>query len=227
MSPKSRSPSRRRSRNDELSERHNSRYNNNVENNSRSGESRRSQRNDDRPSKDRDGEWSRGEDYKENPDRRSRPYHEGDRERERERDRQRYNARTKEGESERSRNNQASRRRSASPRPRSSRPRSPGSRHSSRELSPADKAKPNFGPSGLLAAETNTVKAIDGSKTVLKYNEPPEARKPVLGWRLYVFKGSEQVGEITLTFKKPSSLTSCQSFFIFIDKVHTSLAEIV
>lgn len=29
---------------------------------------------------------------------------------------------------------------------------------------------------------------------VLKYNEPPEARKPVRNWRLYVFKGKEQVG---------------------------------
>jgi smad nuclear-interacting protein 1 len=44
-----------------------------------------------------------------------------------------------------------------------------------------------------LAAATNTVKAADGTNTVLKYNEPPEARKPVLGWRLYVFKDSEQV----------------------------------
>lgn len=59
-----------------------------------------------------------------------------------------------------------------------------------------NKAKPNFGASGLLAAETNTVQSIDGkNSTVLKYNEPPEARKPVLGWRLYVFKGEEQVGE--------------------------------
>ncbi|KAJ7442634.1 SMAD/FHA domain-containing protein [Mycena latifolia] len=55
------------------------------------------------------------------------------------------------------------------------------------------KAKPDFAPSGLLAAETNTVRAVNGDSTVLKYNEPPEARKPVLGWRLYVFKGSEQV----------------------------------
>jgi hypothetical protein len=29
---------------------------------------------------------------------------------------------------------------------------------------------------------------------VLKYAEPPEARKPVKSWRLYVFKGKEQVG---------------------------------
>jgi smad nuclear-interacting protein 1 len=58
-----------------------------------------------------------------------------------------------------------------------------------------DKTKPNFNPSGLLAAATNTVKISDGTSTVLKYNEPPEARKPLLGWRLYVFKGSEQVGK--------------------------------
>ena len=32
---------------------------------------------------------------------------------------------------------------------------------------------------------------------VLKYNEPPEARKPVRNWRLYVFKGKEQVGEFS------------------------------
>lgn len=47
---------------------------------------------------------------------------------------------------------------------------------------------------GLLAAATNTVKNADGTSTVLKYNEPPEARKPTDSWRLYVFKGKEQVG---------------------------------
>jgi smad nuclear-interacting protein 1 len=68
-----------------------------------------------------------------------------------------------------------------------------------------DKSKPNFAPSGLLAAATNTVKAVDGTSTVLKYNEPPEARKPILGWRLYVFKGSEQVGR-SLTFLRQYSV---------------------
>ena len=57
-----------------------------------------------------------------------------------------------------------------------------------------DKGKPNFGNSGLLAAATKTVKTGEGKNVVLKYHEPPEARKPLLGWRLYVFKGSEQVG---------------------------------
>ncbi|KAH9985071.1 SMAD/FHA domain-containing protein [Russula compacta] len=55
-----------------------------------------------------------------------------------------------------------------------------------------DKAKPNFAPSGLLAAATNTVKNADGTSTLLKYNEPPEARKPLVGWRLYVFKDGKQ-----------------------------------
>ena len=58
-----------------------------------------------------------------------------------------------------------------------------------------NKGKPNFNQSGLLAAETNKVSLADGTSTVLKYNEPPEARKPLVGWRLYIFKGKEQTGE--------------------------------
>lgn len=54
-----------------------------------------------------------------------------------------------------------------------------------------DKEKPNFGLSGSLAAETNTT--VSG--TVLKYNEPPEARKPSQKWRLYVFKGDKEIGK--------------------------------
>ncbi len=102
-------------------------------------------------------------------------YGERERERERQRDRDRY-------DKDRGRSS----RRSASPRRRSG----------SRSPSPRTKKyKPNFGASGLLAAETNTVKSVDGkNSTVLKYNEPPEARKPILGWRLYVFKGDEQQG---------------------------------
>ncbi|TKA28009.1 hypothetical protein B0A50_04075 [Salinomyces thailandicus] len=49
------------------------------------------------------------------------------------------------------------------------------------------KQKPNYAPTGLLAKEANT---ITGTTTVLKYHEPPEARKPppTQQWRLYVFK---------------------------------------
>ncbi|KAF7314505.1 FHA domain-containing protein [Mycena kentingensis (nom. inval.)] len=93
-------------------------------------------------------------------------YSERDREQERDRDRQRYDDGRRRDEGE-------------------------GSRAAS--LSPRSKAKPDFKASGLLAAETNTVRAANGDSTVLKYNEPPEARKPVEGWRLYVFKGEEQV----------------------------------
>ncbi|PSR83878.1 hypothetical protein PHLCEN_2v5587 [Hermanssonia centrifuga] len=82
-------------------------------------------------------------------------------------------------------------RRSASPQ---RRPSHTKSKSVSRSKSPEDKAKPNFAPSGLLAAATKTVDHADGTKTVLKYHEPAEARKPVVGWRLYVFKGKEQAG---------------------------------
>jgi smad nuclear-interacting protein 1 len=50
--------------------------------------------------------------------------------------------------------------------------------------------KPNFSLSGKLAADTNTFNGV-----VVKYSEPAEARKPTERWRLYVFKGEEQVGK--------------------------------
>ncbi|XP_066156228.1 smad nuclear-interacting protein 1-like [Euwallacea fornicatus] len=49
-----------------------------------------------------------------------------------------------------------------------------------------NKAKPNFGLSGKLTEETNTYKGV-----VIKYSEPPEARKPRRRWRLYPFKGDK------------------------------------
>jgi len=44
----------------------------------------------------------------------------------------------------------------------------------------------NLGLSGALTEETNTFNGI-----VIKYSEPPEARKPKRRWRFYVFKGQE------------------------------------
>ena len=46
----------------------------------------------------------------------------------------------------------------------------------------------NMGLSGKLLEETNTVNGV-----VVKYSEPQEARKPRTRWRLYVFKGSEEL----------------------------------
>lgn len=63
----------------------------------------------------------------------------------------------------------------------------------------SEKQKPNFRPSGLLAAAANTVATSTGA-IVLKYHEPPEARKPPSSqtWRLYVFKGDEILDTLDL-----------------------------
>jgi len=53
-----------------------------------------------------------------------------------------------------------------------------------------DKVKPSFELSGKLAAETNKVRGV-----ALLFNEPPDARKPTIRWRLYVFKGGEALTE--------------------------------
>lgn len=47
-----------------------------------------------------------------------------------------------------------------------------------------DKEKPDFGLSGALTEDANKVNGV-----VVKYAEPPEARKPKRRWRLYPFKG--------------------------------------
>lgn len=49
-----------------------------------------------------------------------------------------------------------------------------------------DKEKPNFGLSGKLTEDTNTVNGV-----VIKYSEPQDARKPKRHWRLYTFKGEK------------------------------------
>ena len=59
----------------------------------------------------------------------------------------------------------------------------------SRSRSPSnEKEGVNLGLSGALTADANTV-----GGTVVKYSEPPEARKPRRKWRLYVFKGNEEL----------------------------------
>ncbi|CAK9317694.1 unnamed protein product [Citrullus colocynthis] len=57
-------------------------------------------------------------------------------------------------------------------------------------LEAKQKDKPSFELSGKLAAETNRVRGI-----TLLFNEPPEARKPDVRWRLYVFKAGEVLNE--------------------------------
>ncbi|KAL8226511.1 hypothetical protein R6Q57_016343 [Mikania cordata] len=57
-------------------------------------------------------------------------------------------------------------------------------------LETKEKQKPSFELSGKLAAETNRVKGV-----TLLFTEPPDARKPEIRWRLYVFKGGEVLNE--------------------------------
>lgn len=165
---------------------------------------------DRRRDKDEDDRRARHDDYRRRDERHDRdrdsrrPYRERDGEDRYDHDRLSRPNRERVGEGRddhdrtsrrRSRELAVSSRRSSSPKRPSSIQPSARPRSSSRSKSPPpiDKAKPNFANSGLLAAETNAVKLTDGTSTILKYNEPPEARKPTLGWRLYVFKGSEQV----------------------------------
>lgn len=60
-----------------------------------------------------------------------------------------------------------------------------------------EKQKPNYAPTGLLAAETNTVA---NTSIVLKYHEPPEARlpPPSAPWRLYIFKAASLLENLEL-----------------------------
>ncbi|XP_002740817.1 smad nuclear-interacting protein 1-like [Saccoglossus kowalevskii] len=61
-----------------------------------------------------------------------------------------------------------------------------GSSQEMEESAVVPKDAPDFELSGKLAEDTNTYKGV-----VIKYNEPPEARKPKRRWRMYPFKGDE------------------------------------
>ncbi|KAI0886795.1 SMAD/FHA domain-containing protein [Annulohypoxylon maeteangense] len=69
------------------------------------------------------------------------------------------------------------------------------------EEPPKPKEKPNYGNTGALAAASNSVIQSDGSRIVLKYHEPPEARKasPKDQWKLFVFKGEDIVDTVPLS----------------------------
>ncbi|KAI1385788.1 SMAD/FHA domain-containing protein [Hypoxylon trugodes] len=71
------------------------------------------------------------------------------------------------------------------------------------EEPPKPKEKPNYGNTGALAAASNSIVQADGSKIVLKYHEPPEARKasPKDQWKLFVFKGEDIVDTVPLSHR--------------------------
>ena len=95
---------------------------------------------------------------------------------------------------QRTRNTSPPRRRSRSPEPWGSHQHDLAydREHPKKEEPPKEKQKPNYGLSGLLAAATNTKNGV-----VLKYHEPPEARR-VKGWRIYVYKNGEEIDVLEL-----------------------------
>ena len=68
---------------------------------------------------------------------------------------------------------------------------------------PKEKEKPNYKPTGILAAASNQVTQADGTVITLKYHEPPEARKPSSreDWKLFVFKGKDVVDQVDLNLR--------------------------
>ncbi|KKA27985.1 hypothetical protein TD95_003298 [Thielaviopsis punctulata] len=68
------------------------------------------------------------------------------------------------------------------------------------EAPPVDKEKPNYGTTGVLAAESNSVKKADGTVIRLKYVEPQDGCRPGKRqeWRLFVFRGKDAKDTIPL-----------------------------
>ena len=79
---------------------------------------------------------------------------------------------------------------------------------------PVEKQKPDFGLSGKLSEEQRTT--VDG--IVLKFVEPPEAKKPTKKWKLYPFKGDEALGILVGT-------TIFNFFFFFFCRANFDLSS--
>ncbi|KAL4978233.1 SMAD/FHA domain-containing protein [Aspergillus desertorum] len=157
---------------------------------------------------------NRAHDVDDDRRRRHRSPEEGSHRRRRERDRDRDREHShKDGHSRRHRTRSRSRSRSPKRRPRSPSPSRVPARSKAPlpsqqdaynaevtgEGLPPEKEKPNFANTGRLAAESNAV-TVNGGTIVLKYHEPPEARKPPPkeSWRLYVFKGKDLLEMVEL-----------------------------
>ncbi|XP_076068833.1 uncharacterized protein LOC143041064 isoform X2 [Oratosquilla oratoria] len=61
------------------------------------------------------------------------------------------------------------------------------------KIDPEDKKKPDMGLSGKLLEDTNTYNGV-----VIKYSQPPEARKPKRRWRWYIFKGDQELPHLAI-----------------------------
>lgn len=68
------------------------------------------------------------------------------------------------------------------------------------EEPPVEKEKPNYGTTGVLAAESNSVKKSDGTVIRLKYVEPQDGCRPSKkqAWQLFVFRGKDAIDTVSL-----------------------------
>ncbi|KAJ8610416.1 hypothetical protein MRB53_038578 [Persea americana] len=81
----------------------------------------------------------------------------------------------------------------------------------------------NFKPTGILAKEANRVA---GTTTILKYHEPPEARKPPPSqqWRMYVFKEKDMLDTVML-FQRSCWLVGRDQHVTDLYLEHTSISK--
>ncbi|XP_078384623.1 smad nuclear-interacting protein 1-like isoform X2 [Oculina patagonica] len=78
---------------------------------------------------------------------------------------------------------------------------------------------PNYNLSGKLTEYSNTYKGV-----VIKYNEPPEARKPKTRWRLYPFKGDEAMS-VMYIHRQSAYLLGRQRHIVDIATDHPSCSK--
>ncbi|KAJ7377730.1 Smad nuclear-interacting protein 1 [Desmophyllum pertusum] len=78
---------------------------------------------------------------------------------------------------------------------------------------------PNYNLSGKLTEYSNTYKGV-----VIKYNEPPEARKPKTRWRFYPFK-EEQAMSVMYIHRQSAYLIGRQKHIVDISVDHPSCSK--
>ncbi|CAL5440275.1 unnamed protein product [Camellia sinensis] len=81
-------------------------------------------------------------------------------------------------------------------------------------LQEKEKQKPSFELSGKLASETNRVRGV-----TLLFNEPSDARKPDIRWRLYVFKKSDLLILKTIKQSVEPRNSVCHSATIYANAI--------
>lgn len=85
---------------------------------------------------------------------------------------------------------------------------------------PQQAQQPSFELSGKLAEETNRVRGV-----TMLFTEPPEARKPTVRWRLYVFKDGEPLKEPLYIHRQPFYLFGRERKVVDIPTDHPSCSK--